>query len=464
MATRALTEFCQAVRLPSTQRFADSNAILSCIQLTKKVILYKRYSFTRSILFSILKFSHQASLTSRVKIGNKQDKSPKPDVESESSWVLDSLIGFLQGPIWNIPIISFIEQKSIIFEPDKTDIEEDDQVQSSTEAEDEKNDVDSKQELEEEYRKIFVEYGSLVDRLLASHMEDLQISLEQFENACENAKGNLGPQFHRTLFEQIWAANDFEIFRVMMIKRNLELHIQAMTVLTQSLTQDHPSLNNVDGDESLRYLFDDDALMDEVMKISLAPRDGDSGLEDNSKQDMVKAALEERDRLEAEKRKEEKKLEQALSRAMGGSSESENVEHSPRTKKKLNTMEKIDEKKNEKDNQEEKKDGKVSKNKVNDDQKLISSKKKLVDPEEVKNRQEYLRKRRDMILETKQKERVKQVKQLEENELKEKRPKSAKAIRSVIVDELESLPPEDEGLKFRRSLAARLKAEVIEKK
>lgn len=35
------------------------------------------------------------------------------DQEPDTSWVLDSLVGFLQGPIWNIPIISFIEQKSI---------------------------------------------------------------------------------------------------------------------------------------------------------------------------------------------------------------------------------------------------------------------------------------------------------------------------------------------------------------
>jgi hypothetical protein len=31
----------------------------------------------------------------------------------EESWVLGSLVGFLEGPIWNIPLLSFIEQKSV---------------------------------------------------------------------------------------------------------------------------------------------------------------------------------------------------------------------------------------------------------------------------------------------------------------------------------------------------------------
>lgn len=36
-----------------------------------------------------------------------------PRMASEDcSWVFDSLVGFLQGPIWNAPILTFIEQKS----------------------------------------------------------------------------------------------------------------------------------------------------------------------------------------------------------------------------------------------------------------------------------------------------------------------------------------------------------------
>lgn len=43
---------------------------------------------------------------------------PKPSKEDDLSWVFDSLVDFLRGPMWNLPIINFIEQKSMIFEPD----------------------------------------------------------------------------------------------------------------------------------------------------------------------------------------------------------------------------------------------------------------------------------------------------------------------------------------------------------
>jgi hypothetical protein len=35
------------------------------------------------------------------------------DVNEDVSWVLDSLVGFLKGPVWNLPILNFIEQKSV---------------------------------------------------------------------------------------------------------------------------------------------------------------------------------------------------------------------------------------------------------------------------------------------------------------------------------------------------------------
>lgn len=30
-----------------------------------------------------------------------------------NAWVFDSLVGFLHGPVWNIPLQTFIEEKSL---------------------------------------------------------------------------------------------------------------------------------------------------------------------------------------------------------------------------------------------------------------------------------------------------------------------------------------------------------------
>lgn len=33
--------------------------------------------------------------------------------DDKLEWVFDSLVEFLRGPIWNIPVLTFIEQKSV---------------------------------------------------------------------------------------------------------------------------------------------------------------------------------------------------------------------------------------------------------------------------------------------------------------------------------------------------------------
>lgn len=55
----------------------------------------------------------------------------------------------------------------------------------------------------------------MVDNLLASHMEDLGISPEQFENACLEAKENLGSRLHSVLFEQCRLRNHLKKDKVL---------------------------------------------------------------------------------------------------------------------------------------------------------------------------------------------------------------------------------------------------------
>ncbi|CAG2175566.1 unnamed protein product, partial [Oppiella nova] len=130
--------------------------------------------------------------------------------ESEESWVLDSLVGFLRGPVWNLTIQAFVENKSVVFDSESPE-----------------------EEVREEYRLVFEDYKKLVDRLLSSHMSDLGISGPQFDDALRSADGLLASKLRRLLFEQIWAANDFRVFVRFMTQRNIELQLQALEVLVQ---------------------------------------------------------------------------------------------------------------------------------------------------------------------------------------------------------------------------------------
>ena len=40
-------------------------------------------------------------------------KGAESDATDPDSWIYDSLVGFLKGPVWQVPVMSFIEQKSL---------------------------------------------------------------------------------------------------------------------------------------------------------------------------------------------------------------------------------------------------------------------------------------------------------------------------------------------------------------
>ena len=83
--------------------------------------------------------------------------------------------------------------------------------------------------------------------MLGSYMEDIGITPKQFEEACgkgskrsfqhglfEQVSSNQKPEecFNK-IFLQVWAADDFEIFKRMMIQKNIELQLQALELLQQ---------------------------------------------------------------------------------------------------------------------------------------------------------------------------------------------------------------------------------------
>lgn len=80
--------------------------------------------------------------------------------------------------------------------------------------------------------------------MLGSFMEDIGITVEQFEAACKLSARDLAglpAYFHRRLFEQIWAANDYEMFTKMMTHKNVELQLQVGKGITNVLMRPSPS-------------------------------------------------------------------------------------------------------------------------------------------------------------------------------------------------------------------------------
>ncbi|XP_069688630.1 cilia- and flagella-associated protein 36 isoform X2 [Periplaneta americana] len=318
----------------------------------------------------------------------------------DCSWVFDSLVGFLQGPIWNAPILTFIEQKSSIFEPGDS-------------------------EHEDEYKKIHEEYKDLVDSMLGSYMEDIGITPEQFENACsKNSTEGVQIRFHQTLFEQVWAANDYEIFKRMMIQKNLELQLQALEMIQQRYGITPQSFLPADGEESLQT-EEEARIMEEVIKKSLEEYEASKQLLDSSTLEIeqsLASSPEEHHRLEAECKREKELLHTALQHTIEPEIQNEEP---PFTKyqDELQTQSEVDE-------------------------------------EELLRRQEYLKAQRDKLLALKKQEREKQLKAVEVGNTRQ-RPRSAKAAQAAMDGQPEI---NAQTLQVRKALAERLKSEVVGRK
>ncbi|XP_067619504.1 cilia- and flagella-associated protein 36 isoform X2 [Eurosta solidaginis] len=260
------------------------------------------------------------------------------------------------------------------------------------------------------------EYKNLVDFMLGSFMEEMQITPEQFETACmEGRNPDNHLHFHQGLFQQIWAANDIKMFIRMMTQRNVELQLQALDLIEKNqltLLQENELVDNVSptgssiGHPSEKY--------DEV-------------------EDFIAKSV-------------EKELDSPVAAV---TPELENAETSVRDKfERLNLFF---------DNQR-------------------------INPEDIVTRQEYLRQQRDKIIEIKKKTRAKQLldtvqhRNDTEGSTSTGRPSSARVAQKLLenggkstellekvnaVEDIDGQP--SSALQLRRTLAKRLRAEVVER-
>ena len=312
--------------------------------------------------------------------------SKKKDSNTDDmAWVFDSLVDFLRGPIWNIPMINFIEQKSMIFEPGG--------------------------ENEREYCRVHDEYKNLVDFMLGTYMEDIGITPVQFEKACCKSSSRIKSQFHQMLFEQLWAADDFDMFQRMMIRTNIELQLQALELIQQRCGLLPASLKA----ESTEVCDEEKRVLEEVIRLSMLEHQQEEARMDQETRDLERTLAEtdaERRRLEAERSREQELIRETMKLS---------VAEKPAGSTPIPP------------------EGKIS-------------------AEEIAKRQAYLRQQRDKLLAMKRTERSKLLESSEKREAT-KRPKSSRAARSAFAGKVDA-----KTLEMRKHLADALRREVVNKK
>ncbi|XP_059421569.1 cilia- and flagella-associated protein 36 isoform X1 [Carassius carassius] len=122
----------------------------------------------------------------------------------DSEWVLESIAGFLSSPDWLIPMAHFMDNKCSVF--------------------------DDEDENKLTYTDIHHQYKQLVERLLENHMQEVGISEQQFLDACSSFSKTKTLQ---TVFQPVLATDDFQMFRSLMVQKNMELQLQALRVIKE---------------------------------------------------------------------------------------------------------------------------------------------------------------------------------------------------------------------------------------
>ncbi|XP_056148015.1 cilia- and flagella-associated protein 36 isoform X3 [Lampris incognitus] len=125
--------------------------------------------------------------------------------EDDSEWVVESIAGYLGSPEWVIPVTDFMENKCTVF--------------------------DDEDENKLTYTEIHQQYKQLVEKLLENYMQEVGINEQQFLDACTSPFAK--SKTLQTVFRPVLATDDFQMFRSLMVQKNMELQLQALRVIKE---------------------------------------------------------------------------------------------------------------------------------------------------------------------------------------------------------------------------------------
>lgn len=130
-----------------------------------------------------------------------------------NDWIGDSLVGFLECPLWTEPIATFIDNNCIVF--------------------------DAEEEHKLEYTMIHVKYKEMIEWMLENFLADLDISPDVFLDLLkdkfdieENVRDSM-----LTATKMISAAGDYLLFRNIMTERNLVLEADVLEQAQKNLKE-----------------------------------------------------------------------------------------------------------------------------------------------------------------------------------------------------------------------------------
>ena len=129
----------------------------------------------------------------------------------EFDWIFDLLLQFLESEKFDAAVMDFIDEKCHFFE--------------------------SEDENRFEYTDIHSDFSEHVDTLITMNLGEWGITSDMFLEALEN--GRNARDVNRAVYERMMAMEDFETFKKLMVKRNMELQLE--TIRAYSVVKGTPS-------------------------------------------------------------------------------------------------------------------------------------------------------------------------------------------------------------------------------
>lgn len=381
----------------------------------------------------------------------------------KNQWVYDELLEFLGNPLFQIPVVTFLEAHCLVF--------------------------DSSTEDNEEYRKIHTEYKQLIESLLDSFRSDTGLSHKQIIDAFTQMHNKEDIRvFFQGLLEQVLAGENYDIFVQLMVQKNLELQQQALLLIFQTIGCIPTAFQTNEPSNPIPVSSNEVPIMEAVFNET--KKNGDLlGNCDVDMKNFLVISEAEAAMLVEQTNKEQEKMEAAVKKlslaSTGGNKDDKKLESPKVPELRTKPPESFEVPVEAKTLNLPNKTVSFANMPEGDAASLIESNKSTIpilqntvsklNPEDLKKRQEFLRQQRDKLIEMKKNERKKQLMKAEKEQ--PQRPKSARTAHSVLSvisdghmpggEQLKDTPnkiPDSKAMSMRRVIADRIKLEVMSKK
>ena len=137
---------------------------------------------------------------------------------NNDDWIGETVGDFIHSQIWAAPIHTFIDANCAAFDYDDDEATDEDIAASIATS-------------VEEQMNIHEKYQRLVNALIVSLGNDLDLDETKVKKACELPTATDDSSVIDESYEQLYAAKDFQLFQEMMRRKNLILQLQALVSL-----------------------------------------------------------------------------------------------------------------------------------------------------------------------------------------------------------------------------------------